>query len=332
MSYYIEEVCVSIFCVLILECISLRCRARHVDRSNSRGSGSKPQEQLEYSWISLVIWPTYPYISIHIHTYPYISIHIHTYPYISIHIHTYPYISIHIHTYPYIHTYPIFGGLRSNGWRLECIQPLRHAWRMQISRTTTMEMRHFMDGSGTSGVFSAWLIYTQQITIMADTYPANLPIMAYFSGRFLFPDSLDPSKWQGKFAWEWRLACVALLRSEHGRHGPRAGRKLADGLKKCPFPGLLCIVTWYDLICIFFPLPVTVWIRFWRGIENDQWTSTARPSVMIVSNCLRWVKCGQLSFRNRKKRSAESVLWVFPGVSFCQRFEACPGVGWGWMC
>ena len=76
MSYYIEEVCVSIFCVLILECISLQCRARHVDRSNSRGSGSKPQEQLEYSWISLVIWPTYPYISIHIHTYPYISIRI----------------------------------------------------------------------------------------------------------------------------------------------------------------------------------------------------------------------------------------------------------------
>ena len=147
MSYYIEEVCVSIFCVLILECISLQCRARHVDRSNSRGSGSKPQEQLEYSWISLVIWPTYPY-----NTYLYISIQ--------------------------IHTYPIFGGLRSNGWRLECIQPLRHAWRMQISRTTTMEMRHFMDRSGTSGVFSpAWYIYI---------YPANLPKWPTFHRSFFF--------------------------------------------------------------------------------------------------------------------------------------------------
>lgn len=201
MSYYIEEVCVSIFCVLILECISLQCRARHVDRSNSRGSGSKPQEQLEYSWISLVIWPTYPY-----NTYLYISIQ--------------------------IHTYPIFGGLRSNGWRLECIQPLRHAWRMQISRTTTMEMRHFMDRSGTSGVFSpAWYIYI---------YPANLPKWPTFHRSFFFssklvealpkafPVSLDPAKWQGKFAWEWRLACVALIWSSE--HGPRAGRKLADGL------------------------------------------------------------------------------------------------------
>jgi len=215
MSYYIEEVCVSIFCVLILECISLQCRARHVDRSNSRGSGSKPQEQLEYSWISLVIWPTYPY-----NTYLYISIQ--------------------------IHTYPIFGGLRSNGWRLECIQPLRHAWRMQISRTTTMEMRHFMDRSGTSGVFSpAWYIYI---------YPANLPKWPTFHRSFFFPQSLlklcpKPSlfRWiqrsgRGSLpgnddspAWHWSGA-VNMAQGQGG--------SWLMGFKKGPFPGLLCIVTY----------------------------------------------------------------------------------------